>query len=143
MKIEDLQQLWDQDCELDINNIGEESLKIPKLHAKYRRLYFDERARLIQMKADYKIFKLDKQEFLVNPTKDRLDQGWKIPAQGKLLKSELSSYLEGDKDLVTAERNIALQDEKVDFLKSILDHLKTRGLLIKNFIDDRRWLGGQ
>lgn len=143
MKIEQLQQEWETDCSIDVNKIGEESLNIAKLHSKYRKLYFAERSSLIQMKGHYKILKQEKHDFLINPTEEKVKEGWKIPAQGKLLKGDVAAYLEGDTDLVKMEMKIAIQEEKVEFVKSILDHLKTRGFLINNYIKDREWLAGQ
>ena len=35
MNIEQLQEEWDKDCEIDDNYLGENSTATPKLHAKY------------------------------------------------------------------------------------------------------------
>ncbi len=39
MNLELIQKMWSQDCIIDRDNLHEESLKIPQLHAKYYELY--------------------------------------------------------------------------------------------------------
>lgn len=134
--------MWEEDSKIDSTDLGGESLRIPSLHAKYCRLYSLEKVVLTKLKGTYKSLRLEKYEFLINPTKEKVDLGWIIPPQGKLIKSEVGQYLESDTDLINLELQLSVQQEKVDMLKSILDTLKTRGLLIKNALDDRRFLAG-
>ena len=37
--LDDLQKMWEKDSEIDRDNLHEESLKIPSLHAKYFDIY--------------------------------------------------------------------------------------------------------
>jgi hypothetical protein len=38
MNIEQVQEMWDIDCQIDDNYLGENSTQTPKLHAKYVKL---------------------------------------------------------------------------------------------------------
>lgn len=142
MKLERIVTEWQQDSVVNSIDLTAESLKIPKLHSKYSTIYVSERIALRKLQADYKKLKLEKEEFLINPTEDKVKLGWKIPAQGRLLKNEVTRYLDGDNELVDFELKIGIQHEKVDLLKSILDQIHTRGYLIKNILEDRRFMSG-
>jgi len=37
--LDSIQEMWEKDAEIDRDNLHEESLKIPSLHAKYFELY--------------------------------------------------------------------------------------------------------
>ena len=42
MKLDEIHNMWSQDCEMNRIELGEEALKIPKLHSKYLRMFSDE-----------------------------------------------------------------------------------------------------
>lgn len=142
MKLEIIQELWAEDCKIDTTDLTKESIKIPQLHEKYYKIYISEKIILRKYQAIYKTLKLQKYEFFINPTEEKVKEGWKVPDQGKLLKNETSMYLECDTDLVETELKIGIQIEKVDFLKSILDSIHSRGYLLKNILEDRRFMNG-
>lgn len=143
MKLDQIMNLWEEDTHIDRSDLSTEALRIPKLHHKYYDIYVKEVLRLRKMETELKTLKLQKYEFLTQgPTKDQFDSGWKMPASGRILKSEVSNYLEADKDVINMTLNIALQKEKVDLLDSIIKSLKDRGYLIKNAIEFERFRNG-
>jgi hypothetical protein len=143
MKLEQIEQLWGEDCKID-PSISTASSTVPVLHHKYYKIYINEKLHLHKLLSEYKQLKLAKYDFLLNPTLEAVQQhNWTVPARGKILRPELSTYLEGDKDLVNAELRIALQQEKVDYLKSILDSISKRTFLLRNILEDRKFQAGQ
>ena len=46
MKLEDIQELWHRDREIDYTELGTESIRIPLIHDKYLKIFTDERIRL-------------------------------------------------------------------------------------------------
>jgi len=142
MKLELIEEQWSKDCIISSINLTEETIKIPQLHSKYYSILLKERLVLSKYKASYKILKLEKYEFLINPTEDKIKQGWKIPVQGKLLKNEVNQYLEADDQLIEQELKIGFQEEKVAYLKSIVDSINVRNFLIKNILEDRKFMSG-
>ena len=54
MKLEDIQNLWEKDCDIDRTELGEESLKISQLHSKYFKLFSSERLLFKKLDKDYK-----------------------------------------------------------------------------------------
>lgn len=142
MKIEEIESLWSEDSIITDIDLSREASKIPQLHAKYYQIYIREKMILLKYRNEYKKLKLEKHEFLINPTEDKFNDGWKLPAQGKILKNEINTYLDGDDLLLQQELKIGIQEEKVTFLKSIIDSINTRNFIIKNMIEDRRFMSG-
>ena len=64
------------------------------------------------------------------------------PFQLKLLKADIDTYIEADNDVIASSKIIALHEEKVGYLESIVKSLSTRGYLIKNAIDWKRFTEG-
>jgi hypothetical protein len=143
MTFEELQDEWDQDSTLNSTNIGEESIRTPKLHAKYLRIHSKEKMKLLSLQHRYKILRGEKKEFFINPTKEVMqEKNWKIPERGKILKSDIESFLDIDPEILDLELKIGVQQEKVEYLKSILQSINGRSFIIKNFIEERKWLQG-
>jgi hypothetical protein len=136
MKLEEIQSLWEADSKIDRTELGDESLKIPQLHSKYFKIYSQERLVLRKLEAEMKQLRLAKHEFYTQgPTKESQDLGWELPPIGKILKSEVSVYIDADKDIVNSTLKIAMQQEKVDFLDSIIRSLNNRGYNLKVAVD--------
>lgn len=136
MKLEDIQQLWVNDSQIDRTELGEESLRIPQLHSKYFKIFSDERLSLRKYENMYKQhYKLKYEYYNGTISEDELrDNDWE-PFQLKILKSDISIYMQADKQLSELELRIELQKEKVEFLESIIKNLPARGYQIKAAID--------
>jgi len=48
MNIEEIQELWDVDCQIDSNHLGEQATDTPKLHAKYIRELIQYKLKLVK-----------------------------------------------------------------------------------------------
>ena len=131
MKLEDIQNLWRNDSEIDRSELGEASLSIPQLHSKYFNIFSDERLTLRKYESDYK--KLYKQKFeYYNGTmsEEELRENGIEPFQLKILRSDINVYIQADSDLNQLELRIDMQKEKVEFLESIIKNLPARGYQI-------------
>ena len=64
------------------------------------------------------------------------------PFQYKLLKADVQEYIDADDDIIEGKKKISLQEEKVEYLESVVKSLSTRGYLIKNAIDWKRFTEG-
>jgi hypothetical protein len=142
MKLEEIENLWQQDCNIDRTNLCDESLKIPFLHSKYYKIYLREKVQLKAEETEYKqFFKIKHEYYTGKLSKDELDEyGWE-PFQF-ILKGELSIYLDSDKEIAERLLKIQVQREKVDLLESIIKSLNNRGFLIKNAIDFIKFSNG-
>jgi hypothetical protein len=64
------------------------------------------------------------------------------PFQYKLLKADVQEYIDADDNVIESKKLLALQEEKVNYLESIVKSLTTRGYLIKNAIDWKKFTEG-
>jgi len=136
MKLETIYEEWKLDSEIDMTELGNEAIKIPKLHHKYFQFYSSEKLLLRKYEAEMKVLKLAKYEFYTQgPSKETNDKGWELPARGMILKQEMPMYLEGDIDIINLSLKIGMQQEKVELLESIIKSLTNRGFQIKSAID--------
>lgn len=136
MKIDDIYNEWETDSHIDRTELGDESLKIPKLHHKYFKIFTHERLLLRKLEADLKQLKIMKHEFYtLGPTEETHEKGWQLPPQGRILKSDVNNYIEADQDIVNLSLKIGIQHEKIELLQSIIKSLTNRGFNIKAAID--------
>jgi hypothetical protein len=127
---------WQRDSAMNRLNPSEELQKIPHLHSKYllilskhrRALHEGERkaAKLRRLKYEYYAGRLDK---------DTLDKyGWsQFPYT---LKSDLTTYMDADKDVSNARQVLHVHEEIVNLCESILRELGNRTYQLKDII---RW----
>jgi len=143
MKFEEIQKEWTHDCPIDETELSQESVKIPQLHNKYLIFFHDERLRLRTMKFDHsKLLKVKREYFSGRMDETELEAYDWEPFQYKLLKADVQEYIDADDDIIEGKKKISLQEEKVDYLEAIVKGLSTRGYLIKNAIDWKRFTEG-
>lgn len=144
MKFEDIFEQWNIDSVIDKTELDNESLKIPRLHHKYYIMLVVEKTMLKKQESQLKELKLSKYEFFSQGhTEETKQLDWKLPARGIILKADISMYMEADKDIIELSLKIGMQQEKVDFLESIIKSFQTRGFLVKNAIDFMKFsMGG-
>ena len=136
MKLEQILEMWDKDSKIDRTNLGEEALNIPSLHAKYYRILVNEKLVLRKYEEEMKVLKFDKYEFFTEgPNEESINRGWKLPARGRILKNEVSSYIESDSDIIKLSLKIGIQHEKVGLLESIIKTIGGNSFNIRNAIE--------
>lgn len=143
MRFEEIFDEWKNDSELNRTDLAVESLKIPKLHHKYYMWFVGERGMLRKFESQMKELRLAKYEFYSQGhTEETREKGWTLPARGMILKADIPMYLEADKDIIDLSLKIGMQQEKVEFLESIIKSFQTRGYLIKSAIDFMKFQTG-
>ena len=136
MNLEEIQELWNRDREIDISELATETIRIPQIHDKYLKIYVDEKiklrklqlnlAKISKMKSDYYSGRMSQEEL------DRLE--WQ-PFLVKVLKGEVNSYVESDDDIIKLKETIALMEEKINYIDSVIRMINNRGFQIKSAID--------
>lgn len=143
MKLDAIFEMWDEDSKIDRQQLDSEVLNISRLHAKYHRIYTNERLTLRKYEAELKELKLQKFEFYTQgPTKETVEKGWQLPPIGKILKADAPTYVDADKDIVNLSLKIGIQHEKIGLLESIIRNLQNRGYNIKAAIDYIKFTSG-
>lgn len=142
MTLDDILNEWDKDSVIDRLDLGDESLKISRLHAKWLRILANERLRLKKRQTELYQLKRDKLEFYIQgPTKETHEAGWEMPARGAVLKSDLPVYMDADKQIIEKTLEVAYQNEIVQAIDLIFVSLKGRGFDIGRKIDDMKFKG--
>lgn len=143
MKLDEIHDMWSADCEVDRTELGEESLKIPKLHSKYLRIFTEERLLLRRLEEERKELARTKFDYYrgILPEDELKANGWE-PFRLNVLKTDIPTYIEADSDIIKLNLRVAMQQEKVDTLESIIRTINNRGYLIKNAIEYEKFKVG-
>lgn len=143
MKLEAILELWHVDSEVNREDLGEEALKISRLHHKYHQVYTYERLSLRKLETELKQLRLEKFEFFTQgPTRESQEKGWKLPAIGKVLKNDANTYIDADQEVITLSLKVGIQHEKIELLESILKTIQNRGYQIKTALDWIKFTSG-
>lgn len=142
MKFEELQSEWAADCEISDDQLDHAALGVAKLHAKYWNYYANERRVLRELQAQFdEIQELahDYYEGKLNDDQEILDKYWKNPfPYNPIVNIEARKRaVSRDKFVIAYAKRVGLQNDKVDFLKSIIDSFKNRGMNIASAIKFR------
>lgn len=142
-KLEDILALWDKDAEMDQTEPGKELMKIPLLHSKYVKILVSHK--LASKKAHYNYQRMRKVKWEYYTGKlsqeELAEYGWQ-PFQFTL-KSDISTYLESDSDLIKLLEKKVYHDECVSVVESIMGELKQRTWQLRDFISWEKFIGGQ
>ena len=139
--LEAIQEMWEKDSKIDRDNLHEESLNIPSLHAKYFGIYntiFLLRKRVEQQRKNirherYEYFsgKADPDIYIKDPFPKKIRD-----------KDTMTKYLDADEKLSTASLKIDYYDTMLVYLESILKVIQNRTYQIKNAIEFMRFNSG-
>ena len=144
MKLSDLQEMWESDAKIDALDLSNESLKIPRLHAKYLNILTSLRLQIRKTESDYIRLKKSKHRYYKGEmTKDELNEyGWSQYLGPKLLKTELQETIDSDDDAIAILDKLEYLKTQNFQLESILKSLNGRSFDIKNSIEFLKWTQG-
>lgn len=140
MKLEDIYAEWEKDQEVDYLNLVKVNEATPRLCGKYNKMINTEKLlklRLEKEKAELVVLK--KEYYLGILPKDKLDEKNWIPFGRKILKSELDDFLAKDSDLFRLIEQIAIQDIKIDTIKSYIKNIESRVTASWSIAKDRHY----
>lgn len=144
MNIEQLQDEWDKDCQIDDTHLGEHAVATPKLHAKYIKLLVNTKLKHTKLSSDYNILRKNKFRYyrgeLSREELTALD--WSQWQGIKPLKNEMDEFLGGDTDLNTLRVKIDYLETMIYFLESVLGQIKARDWQLKSAIEWKKFLAG-
>ena len=141
--IENILKMWETDAVIDQTEPSKELIKIPTLHSKY--LGFLTKHKIASKKAHFDYLRMRKvkwEYFTGKLSQEELEEyGWE-PFQFAL-KSDISTYLEADKDLIKLLEKKVYHDETVSVIESIMNELKQRTWQLRDFISWEKFVNGQ
>lgn len=140
MNLDEIQKQWEQDSIIDQDNLQDESIKIPILHAKYYKIYNN--ILLLKKIEDNKLKILKKEKWMYYSGKAEPEIYKQNPFDYKVLKNDLDKYLDSDEDLIKLNTKIDYYNIMLNYLDSILKIILNRTYQIKNTIDFLRFSSG-
>ena len=138
--LDDVQHEWTIDSKIDPELLDEESIKIPQLHSKYLKYLSDVKLLKIKKEMEYKVLLREKFEYYTGKADE--DVYKEKPFDLKILKQDLSLYMESDTDIQALLARINYYEEIMFFLDKVLHCLNNRGFQIKNSIDWQKFMQG-
>jgi hypothetical protein len=143
MTLDQIMDAWREDSSVDSTELGIESLKIPELHSKYLKIYFDERRKLKALEFQSKELSLKKYEYYNGKmSQEELDElNWE-PFMKRLMKNEVDMYLDSDKEIIQSNVRQTNQKEKIFFLEEVIKNINQRNFQISNAINWKKFTQG-
>jgi hypothetical protein len=143
MKLDDIQDMWRVDSKIDRYDLTVESLKCPMMHSKYYEIYMTEKNLLNKESEKFKNYELAKIYLYTGKLgKTALDtMGW-TQFDGHVPKSDIQKVVDSDQDIIDKKLKIMEQQDKVEFVKSILQSINQRTFVLKNAIDVIKYESG-
>lgn len=141
MNLEKIQEMWDKDSHIDPDNLHDESLKIPQLHAKYYTLY--NTITLLREKAreSYNKVRLERYNYYTGKAPQEVYVEEPFPYKVRE-KDALQRYIEADEKLSSIDLKIRYYDVQLKFLEEIIKTIANRTYQIKNAIEWHRFQAG-
>lgn len=133
--------MWEADSKIDIDNLHDESLKIPQLHQKYYTLYTT--IKLLRTKCNDTLAKTRLERYNYYSGKAPAEVYVEEPFPYKVRdKESMNMHLNADEKLSTIKLKIEYYDVMVAFLEDILKMIHNRGYQVKNSIDFLKFQSG-
>ena len=136
-----IQDMWEKDAKIDRDNLHDESLNIPSLHAKYFQIYNtifllrkkaeQQRKNIRHERYEYFSGKADPDVYVQNPFPKKIRD-----------KDTMTKYLDADEKLSNSSLKIEYYDTMLTYLESILKVIQNRTYQIKNAIEFMRFNAG-
>ena len=144
MNLEELQNMWSEDCIIDDNHLDTESVNTAKLHSKYLNHLIRYKLQLAKMKSDYNTLRQQKFRWYRGElSREELSSlNWEQWQGIKPLKNEMEEFLMGDKDLNIVEVKLQYINSIVEFVESIMNQIKARDWQIRNSIEWKKFISG-
>ena len=141
INLDKIQSMWQEDCKIDIDNMHEESIKIPQLHSKYHEILNNlillrTKAKKIQKSVRHKRY-----EYYSGKADPEVYE--KAPFPKKVRdKDALIRYMDADDRVSDANLKVEYYDVMINYTESILKQISNRTYQIKNSIEWHKFQAG-
>jgi hypothetical protein len=147
MDVQEILEMWQEDCQIDQFKLDDATIKIASLHSKYLGLITV--AKIKKKDKDLKFKMLLKDKWLYyngKMNKGQMDmRSWDYdPFNGlnKPLKGDMNYYYDADADIQKSQAEIEYMQTLIDTLKEIMDTIRWRHQSISNIIKWRSFEAG-
>lgn len=142
--IDDLMSAWASDAKINSTELGNESIRLSSLHAKYIDVYKQQKLRCQKLSSDYA--KLSRLKFRyysgnLNGTEELKVLGWE-PMIEKYLRADVNIMVEGDEDIMELKNKLNYAELFVDCCEKIVKEIHQRSFNIRNAIEWEKFTQG-
>lgn len=142
--VDDLTSMWAEDSKIDELNLSAELARIPQLHSKYLKIHAHHNMLVKKITFDYTTLKRVRWEYysgdLNNP--EDLEELNLPPMTKKILRQDMSIYIEADADLTRLLAKKAINQEVVDVCAAIIKEISNRTYQIGSIIKWKQFQDG-
>ena len=144
IKLNEIQEMWEEDCKLDELNLGQESTKIPELHSKYLNMLTTFKLQLRKNKSNLlSLRRLKWKYFRGELTQEELNKlGWVQYLGNAPLNNQMNEYLDSDPDIITLQDKVEYIEACLTQLDYIMRSINSRSFDIKNAIEWSKFTSG-
>ena len=141
INLDKIQSMWQEDCKIDIDNMHEESIKIPQLHSKYHEILNN--LILLRTKAQkiQKSVRHERYEYYSGKADPEVYEKEPFPKKVRD-KDALVRYMDADDRVSDANLKVEYYDVMINYTESILKQISNRTYQIKNSIEWHKFQAG-
>ena len=141
INLDKIQSMWQEDCKIDIDNMHEESIKVPQLHSKYHEILNN--LILLRTKAQkiQKSVRHERYESYSGKADPEVYEREPFPKKVRD-KDALIRYMDADDRVSEANLKVEYYDVMINYTESILKQISNRTYQIKNSIEWHKFQAG-
>ena len=141
INLDKIQSMWQEDCKIDIDNMHEESIKVPQLHSKYHEILNN--LILLRTKAQkiQKSVRHERYEYYSGKADPEVYEREPFPKKVRD-KDALIRYMDADDRVSDANLKVEYYDVMINYTESILKQISNRTYQIKNSIEWHKFQAG-
>ena len=141
INLDKIQSMWQEDCKIDIDNMHEESIKVPQLHSKYHEILNN--LILLRTKAQkiQKSVRHERYEYYSGKADPKVYEKEPFPKKVRD-KDALIRYMDADDRVSDANLKVEYYDVMINYTESILKQISNRTYQIKNSIEWHKFQAG-
>ena len=141
MNLDQIQAMLETDSRIDMDNLHDESVKIPQLHQKYYTLYTT--IKLLRTKSNDTLSKTRLERYNFYSGKAPAEAYVEEPFAYKVRdKESMTLHLNADEKLSKVKLKVDYYDVMLGYLEDILRMIHNRGYQVKNSIDFLKFQSG-
>ena len=141
INLDKIQSMWQEDCKIDIDNMHEESIKVPQLHSKYHEILNN--LILLRTKAQkiQKSVRHERYEYYSGKADPEVYEKEPFPKKVRD-KDAIIRYMDADDRVSDANLKVEYYDVMINYTESILKQISNRTYQIKNSIEWHKFQAG-
>ena len=141
INLDKIQSMWQEDCKIDIDNMHEESIKVPQLHSKYHEILNN--LILLRTKAQkiQKNVRHERYEYYSGKADPDVYEREPFPKKVRD-KDALIRYMDADDRVTDANLKVEYYDVMINYTESILKQISNSTYQIKNSIEWHKFQAG-